>query len=492
MKQKHYFSRGVACRWLSALSLCILASGCTDSFDPESFSSGVTNTTLNAPEVSARSNADGTKTIVEWPVVMGAGGVKLSLYNVDDAANPIPIVVDTIIDGSTAELPRTEDTYYKLTIQALGNEKYSNTESEVKEFSFSSWVPKINETPLEPGTDIAQWFKDNAELVAAQTEEFSVELAGNGEYTMSDVVNLGQVPFVLYSKDKENKALIKMGAYSGFSIETGIKLKYVDFDCTEMTADTASIILLPKEPVKEKFAATSNPSWNIDGTTPVVLQNVSVKNLQTHLIWTSNVCWTVNTILLDNCVMGLDQVVMKSNGGNMIDMSYGFVYNLKLRNSTFYSTTSLSENGAFLVVMSQRPQQYLNGTFPTCQFEYLNNTFVNCNKGKSGDSKYMFSYGRLKGQKVCTTIVKNNIFVDCSSNRVARGAILQGQNGGMITEFANNSYWYDGAQTDAAVDWNKGDRVTGDPALEQTEHGWYKVNGAEVKAAGCGDPRGLE
>jgi len=104
----------------------------------------------------------------------------------------------------------------------------------------------------------------------------------------------------------------------------------------------------------------------------------------------------------------------------------------------------------------------------------------------------MFSYGRLKGQSCCTTIVKNNIFVDCSSDRVERGAILQGQNGGMITEFANNCYWYDGAEGKLTSTWGKDDRVSGDPALVQTDEGWYKVNGAEVKAAGCGDPSGLE
>lgn len=493
MKKNHLFLRGKTCGGLTVMACVLLACGCTDSIDPETFTPGVTNTTLSAPEVTARSNADGSKTIVEWPVVMGAGGVKLSLYNVDDAANPVPVVVDTVIDGSTAELPRTEDTYYKLTIQALGSEKYNNTESEVKEYSFSSWVPKINDNPLEPGTDITKWFNEHADLVAAQTEEYSVELAGNGEYTMSGQVDLGQVPFVLYSKDKEHKAVIKMDSLAGFITETGIKLKYVEFDCAGMLNPSSSIILFPKEPLKEKYPAAKNPSWNIDGTTPVVLQSVRVKNLTTHLIWTSNVCWTVNTILVDNCVIGVDQVAMAAAKGNTIDMSYGFVYNLKLRNSTFYSTTELASNAAFFVIMSQRPHQYLDGTFPTCQFEYLNNTFVNCTKGgKSGDSKYMFSYGRLKGQSCCTTIVKNNIFVDCSSNRVVRGGIMQGQNGGMITEFANNCYFYGGAEPDASTDWDKGDHVHGDPALVQTDEGWYKVNGAEVKAAGCGDPRGLE
>lgn len=475
-----------------ALSTLLFAS-CTVSYDPETFDPGVSNTTLKSPEVTIASNPDGSKSVLTWPVVYGASGIKISLYNVDDANNPVPVIVDTIIDGSTAELPRVEDTYYKLVVQSLGNTKYNNKDSETAEIAFNSWVPKINETAIPAGTDLYQWFSDNAALVEAQTEEFSVELQAGAEYTMSQAITLGSVPFVLYANSKTTNATIKMGQTAGITTEAGVKLKFLTFDCTDMTDKNTSIIALKKEPTIEKVAASSNPSWNLASTQPIVLNHVYTKDLKSHLVWSNNVCWTVNTILLRNCIIGLDQKAQKANGGNSIDMSYGFVYNLTVENSTVYSTTSLSssDNGAFFVICSNRPQQYLNGAFPTSQYNYLNTTWYNISKSASGKSVAMFSYGRLKGQNCHTTITKNNIFVDCSSNRVVRLGITQGQNGGMKTEFANNCYWYDGADT-GGNDWDKGDRVTFDPQLTQTAEGYFTVGGAEVKAAKCGDPRGLE
>lgn len=489
---KHMFSEKMhGCMGAVATGTLLLAS-CTISYDPETFDPGVSNTTLKSPEVTVASNPDGSKSVLTWPVVYGAGGIKISLYNVDDANNPIPVVVDTIIDGSKAELPRQEDTYYKLVVQSLGNTKYNNKDSETAEISFNSWVPKINETTLPAGTDLYQWFTDNASLVESQTAEFSVELQAGAEYTMSQPITLGSVPFVLYANSKTTNATIKMGKTASIITEAGVKLKFLTFDCTEMTDKSTSIIALKKEPTIEKVAASSNPSWNLAATQPIVLNHVYTKGLQSHLIWGNNVqFWTVNTILVRNCIIGVDQAAQLANKANSIDLTNGFVYNLTVENSTVYSTTSISGKGGYFVVTSNRPQQYLNGAFPTSQYEYLNTTWYNMNKASSGKKIGMFDYSRLKGQSCHTTVVKNNIFVDCSSNQVARASILQGQTNGMKTEFANNCYWYDGADT-GGNDWNQQDRVSFDPQLTQTAEGYFTVGGAEVKAAQCGDPRGLE
>lgn len=85
-----------------------LFGGCTKTIDVESFDSGVYNTNLPAPTIMFSANADGTKTVLSWPVVMGAGGFQMSLYDVHEESNPIAVVTDTIIDGSACELPIAE------------------------------------------------------------------------------------------------------------------------------------------------------------------------------------------------------------------------------------------------------------------------------------------------------------------------------------------------------------------------------------------------
>ena len=118
-------------------------------------------------------------------------------------------------------------------------------------------------------------------------------------------------------------------------------------------------------------------------------------------------------------------------------------------------------------------------------------TVYHVTKSASGRSQGFANWGRLKGQKCAYVNVHNNIFVDCSSNRVVRQSFLQGQNGGMIFTFEKNCYWYNGASA-GNNDWDQKDRIDFDPQLTQTEEGYFKVGNPEVINAGIGDPKGLE
>ena len=506
MKNKHLFSHGKTYSLWLATSLFLFGSCTVGLHEEGEFNPGVSNTTLSAPEVTARASADGSKTELSWPIVMGAGGYELTLYNINNPDNPQVVVVEKItesseegvpdkvettvyenyfVDGSNVSVPRYEDTNYKLVIKTLGNEKYNNKDSEPKEVLFTSIVPKLNETPIPAGTDLTQWFAENQALVDAQTEEFALELTGGETYTMSGPIDLDNHLFTLRSSDKINLPTIEMEATAGFVTEAGLKIKYVNLDCTNMTDDKASIIALNPTPT---FAMTVK-HYLIDSSTPFAIQNCNIKNLSRRLFWDSGTKYVPYTILISNSIIGLDQAAQKKKSVQTIDLANSFCFNFTLQNSTVYSTTA---GTSFFVQYngSEKPSNILNGIYPTCTISYLNNTMVNITKGSSGGSNYMTSYGKLKGQKECTTIVKNNIFVDCSCNRVIRGAFMQGQNGGMIVAFENNCYWYNGAEP-GGTDWDKSDRVSFDPQLTQTTEGYYTVGGVEVKTAGCGDPRGL-
>ena len=125
MKRNRFMARGkLGGCLLLGLAALTLASCARDGFDDETFSSGVTGVTLEAPKadgITVTPSADGKSQTVTWKVVYGAGGYKVSLY--DAAKREKPIVTDSVIDGCTVTLDRKEDTNYIFAIRAMGNEK---------------------------------------------------------------------------------------------------------------------------------------------------------------------------------------------------------------------------------------------------------------------------------------------------------------------------------------------------------------------------------
>lgn len=489
MNKKHLFLKGRTYGWLLAASVTLLGA-CTDAIEPETFHPGVSNTTLGTPEITAVASADGKSTILSWPVLMGAGGFQMSLYKL--AGNTeIAIVTDTIIDGSTCEFPREDDTNYKLLVQTLGNEKYNNKGSEQIEFLFSSLVPKIHDEAIPAGTDLFQWFNEHQAVISAATEEYAIELTCGTTYKLSDKIEIGNLPFTLRSSDKTGTApVIEMEGTAAIVTESGIKIKNVDFDCTNMTDANSAVIMFSKN---HSYDKTKNHYLIGDGY-PVVLQNCNIKNVSTRLIWDQKEPYVLDNLLIEDCVIGLDQVAQKGKNTHAIELSNSFPMNFTVQRSTIYSTTEVKDKGKayFVAYMNERPQNLVNGLYPACYINWYNNTMVNVNKGsKAGDGSSFANWGRLKGQKVANVDVKNNIFLNCSGDRVVRQSFLQGQNGGMIHNFENNLYWYNGGASTA--DWDKGDRkVNEDPQLTQNAEGIFVVGNSAAAAANLGDPRGLQ
>lgn len=78
------------------------------------FLEGVTNAQLESPEeinFATTTNADGSENLkLSWSVVMGAGGYKVNVHNMNDPVNPVAVVTDSIIDGSSMSFAKLEDT----------------------------------------------------------------------------------------------------------------------------------------------------------------------------------------------------------------------------------------------------------------------------------------------------------------------------------------------------------------------------------------------
>ncbi len=82
MRSEHLFLCGKAHGLWLAAGLFLFGS-CTQAIDGDKFDSGVYNTTLLPPSITASASADGSKTVLSWPVVMGAKGIQMSLYDIN-------------------------------------------------------------------------------------------------------------------------------------------------------------------------------------------------------------------------------------------------------------------------------------------------------------------------------------------------------------------------------------------------------------------------
>lgn len=118
MKRNHLSLRRKA-GMLSAMAVgVLLVSSCAqDGFDDESWRSDVTNTQLESPaadDITIEASADGSQTIISWPVVHGAGGYLCSVVDVTEDDNPAVVsnMQDSIVDRCQIVVDRTEDHNY--------------------------------------------------------------------------------------------------------------------------------------------------------------------------------------------------------------------------------------------------------------------------------------------------------------------------------------------------------------------------------------------
>ena len=137
---------------LLAGAAALLTLSCADHYDgDESWTPQVQNATLQSPsasDIKVVASPDGSSMTISWPVVYGAGGYAIALYNVNNPNSPQLVKTDTI-DGCSVTTSREEDTNYSLTLRTLGNEKYNNqAAAENTEYKFQcllSAVAALNE-----------------------------------------------------------------------------------------------------------------------------------------------------------------------------------------------------------------------------------------------------------------------------------------------------------------------------------------------------------
>ncbi len=348
MKIKTKIVGGICC-----LSMIFFVS-CAKGFDDnERFSAGVKNAQLESPKIddssfSTLTNADGTESVkVAWPVVMGAGGYLLNVLLVEDPENPAitlenPIVVmkDSIVDGSSVVFNKTEDATYKVSIKTLGNQKLNNKEAEeTTEFRYVALIPA---STIPVGEDIAEYI--NSHLQNSDKEQ-AFALEGGQTYTLDDIADLGLNVVTLRSTDKENRPVVKVGPNGGLVTQAGLKVKFINFDCTDMT-QTGFLTLSgePSESLSTKSLGYQEDGANQNGyviNKPVIIQECNFKNLPNSLLFGNKKNWSLRDFRITGSIIQLN-----NSGSNSFlhlqGASNGSIKNLTIKNNTIYNVVKNS------------------------------------------------------------------------------------------------------------------------------------------------------
>ena len=493
MKQKHFFTYSKICTVaLVGASVLFLTSCAKDGFDDETFDSGVSNTqvaTISADEITITPSADGKSQTITWPVVMGAGGYRVSLVDLGNIEEPI--INDSIVDGCSVTGKREEDVNYKLTVLPLGNVKKSTTDaSSAASVEFSTFTPTFKTIPA--GSNLNEWFAANPFPEETKEENLNFDLEAGGEYTLSGTLDFNTQPVTLRSNSKSNHATINFTGEASVTFVAPFNLKYVDVDCSaqEISSTNHGIFAFSKDPSAAKKGTDIDPKYKWANPLiekPVTFLNCNFKSVKSYFFWDNQQAVCAMTMLIDNCVVHLAPEKAFS-GGVFWTNKGGQVNELYITNSTFFELDDCVGDYKYFYQagMVSGEEIYADKTIATNTVSYTNSTFyhVTWNGGQWGN------YNRMGGRACSHWIMTDCIFFDCSPSGVAR-RFLHGKTG-QDAKFSNNTYMNaDGTFQDPGNYDVSGTDIKEDPQFADPDDGDFTISGATQVARKTGDPRWL-
>ena len=493
MKKNHFFTYSKICTLALAGAGALFFTSCAkDGFDDETFDSGVSNTqvaTISADEITITPSADGKSQTITWPVVMGAGGYRVSLVDLGNIEEPI--INDSIVDGCSVTGKREEDVNYKLTVLPLGNVKKSTTDaSEAASLQFSTFTPTYKTIPA--GSNLNEWFAANPFPEETKEENLNFDLEAGGEYTLSGTLDFNTQPVTLRSNSKSNHATINFTGEASVTFVAPFNLKYVDVDCSaqEISSTNHGIFAFSKDPSAAKKGTDIDPKYKWANPLiekPVTFLNCNFKSVKSYFFWDNQQAVCAMTMLIDNCVVHLAPEKAFS-GGVFWTNKGGQVNELYITNSTFYELDDCVGDYKYFYQagMVSGEEIYADKTIATNTVSYTNSTFyhVTWNGGQWGN------YNRMGGRACSHWILTDCIFFDCSPSGVAR-RFLHGKTG-QDAKFNNNTYMNaDGTFQDPGNYDLSGTDIKEDPQFADPDDGDFTISGATQVARKTGDPRWL-
>ena len=476
-------SLNVSCKRLcalAALAVGILSfSSCADTYDGnDTFVSDVQNAQLASPaegDITITPNTDGDQMTISWPVVYGAGGYEVSLFDLSDESTPL---YSKNVDGCSITTSREEDVNYKLLIRTLGNERLNNTAApsatEKRFNSFESSYAAI------PEGDLNAWFASNPIPADSVGKNLNFDLVPGGHYTVSSLLDFGKYTVTLRTSSKTNNAVITYGEQGGLATSSGFKAKYITFECG---ASTQAVLALSEEPNPDILDADHNNHYQI--VDPMSFLGCTINNVNRYFLYDNKVKYCIKSFSITNTLVKFTpDDKMSSSAYFQIYDGGGFINDFTATNCTFWGATSNKVNYFIRYNNSGRCDR---AGYLTNSINLKSCTFYNI--AKEGQ---MANHSGFDGRNTSNYDITNNIFVDCGSGQVPRR--LTGRiSTAAVNNWGYNTYWFDGAPETEGFSTNTYDTSNNalqtDPAFTDPANGNFTPTGAEQVARKTGDPR---
>ena len=499
MKKYHFFTYGKTCMLaLMGAGSILLASCAKDGFDDETFNSGVNNTQVagvSADDIVITPSADGKTQTITWPVVMGAGGYRVSLI---DTGNPAePVINDSIVDGCSVTAKRDEDVNYQLTLLAMGNDKKGNKDAgEATVKAFSTFTPTYKTIPS--GSNLNEWFAANP-LPTDTTGLLNYDLEAGGDYTLSEVLDFNAQPITLRSNDKANHATIRFQNEASITFCAVFNLKYIDVDCSEQVISSTNhgIFAFSKDPSAAPLGTDIDAAkykWSKPMIEkPVTFVNSNFWNVKGYFFWDNQQAVCAMTMLVDNCLVQLAPEKAFA-GGVFWTNKGGQVNELYVTNSTFYELDgNVGDYKYFYQAGMVRGEDiYADKSVATNTVSYTNSTFYHV----TWDGGQWGNYNGMAGRSYSIWVMTDCIFYDCSPSGVPR-RFLHGKKNQNYVTFNNNTYMkadgtFQDIQSDGSHEYDlSGTCIEEDPQFANPSVGDFHISGPTQVARKTGDPRWL-
>lgn len=495
MSKNHSIAFGKLCSLVAFATGGLLLASCADDGydDNERFASSVRNTQLASPaDATITASADGKSQTVTWPVVHGAGGYQVTLFDASDMGTAL---VDSLVDGCSVTFKREEDVNYVLRILAKGNAALGNSDAaEATQINFSTFTPTFKTIPA--GSDLNEWFAANPIPEDSVGILLNYDLEGGAEYTVSNVLDFDKFSVTLRSTSKTNHAKITYtSAESGITTTAAMNIKYLDFDCSGM-AENKGVFAFSKESTVPASTTLTDAPYAWEGPyikDPIAITNCNFDNVGGYFFWDNQVKTFAETVLVDNCVVHLTPE--KAIGGGVFwTNKAGHINNLTVSNSTFWESDDCAGDFKYFYQAGMATGQSLyvkdspEQKAATNSINYLNCTFyhVTWNGGQWGN------YNGMQSKSYSYWIMKDCIFYDCSTSGSVPRRFLHGRANQPHAEFANNTYMKaDGTFQDPQNYDVSGTIIEADPLFANPSSGDFHISGAEQVARKTGDPRWL-
>ena len=447
--------KGKACRLLSAVAGTLLLTCCAEGYEsPNGFDLGVYNTQMETPiqdSISFKVSTDGKTATVSWPVVAGADGHEVTFLNVDDPDNPV--VIDgydkKIVDGSKFTISVAEDSKYQMFMRTLGNKALGNTDDETTHtYNFSTLVQSVMTIPN--GEDISQYIAEHP--LDTLKEEVAIDLEAGGEYTMNDKVDFS-CHNLTFRGDKVHRPTVRITGNGHFETYSGLKVKFINFDMTEATAD--GFIAMTKDNLPDSIK-TENRGNYWRGTSqikgiymveePIYIANCWFKNLPHAMLYDNEVNVAYWNFTLSNCIVQMNNVTKSNIGFINLYKAGKSVKNILIEKSTIYNIAD-NASACFIRYQNESNSQpdkvfgNISASYASHTWTFTHSTLAKCYYSDESHSGWRFCNNvRVSSSPTFTFFlnIDHTIWYNCAQ-------LYRMNNSSSSRTFRFNFFWNDGS-----------------------------------------------